>query len=142
MLTDSKQVEKLSNYFADFEQVEKLSSYFASLNKSKKISSYFTKFGQVKKLVVILMTLGKSKWYLSLSRFYLHTLFITIWQYFFFLHNHLSKSFLTCTHPCFLSAKVYFHLNVFVWMIFLFVKNIVTVNFDWIMNAKCFIMFY
>ena len=49
-------------------------------------------------------------------------------------------------HLCFLSARIYFHLYAFVWMLknqkywFFFVKNIVTwIIFDWIMNTKCFV---
>ena len=51
----------LFSIFADFREVKKLSSYFADFGQVKKLGSYFADFRQVKNLVVILLTLGKSK---------------------------------------------------------------------------------
>ena len=103
---------------------------------SQKLPSYFVDLEQIKKK------------YFSLWRIYLHTLFMTICRT--FLHNHLSKSLLTCTHPfllvflicqnLFSSVRICMNIKTSKVLVFLFVKNIVTwIIFDWIMNSKCFV---
>ena len=139
--TDFEQIENLAAIFADFEQVEKL--VLLTLGRLSSDDCFLDDcflngcllFKQVKNLVVILLTLSKSKKYLSLSRIYLHTLFMAICKIF-----HLSKSLLNCTHPFLLaflicqslysSVPICMNVKTSKVLIFLFVKNTVTMIFD------------
>ena len=80
---------------------------------------------------------ANQKKYLSLSRIYLHTQFMTICR--MIICQNLFLPVRIYFHLCFLSVRICMNIKTSKVLIFLFVKNIVRwIIFDWIMNTNIY----